>query len=1088
MSVKSFKFVSPGVFINEIDNSFRPRRPDAIGPVVIGRSVRGLAMQPVKLESYSDFVTMYGDTVPGNAGGDVYRDGNYQSPMYATYAAKAFLNASVAPVTFVRLLGTENDNKITGGEAGWKTTKTVAQADTATQNENGGAFGLWVFPEAGLVKAAGSVTFSASGSPAATTNGTVEIISADGTTIVYTAKTSEDLAANEFKGNGTKVEAAASLKSCIEHASGHNGKITVSDDGAGVLTLTQAAAGTEGNQAITLASIGGDVSRTSFTGGASDIGAGTLAAVWYVDQSASIQLEGTLAGAGTYTDAAGALILPTAQGVGEVIESDSAGAFTLLVGGSKASSGADEKFSFNFDDTSEKFIRKVFNTNPQLVQGGDFYDSTLERNYWLGGSFEQEVRDGGRGSLTGSATSLVTSKMYGVILPIEKSGEGPSKMQTSTQEAQTGWFIGQDLGAPAGFVAEESQKLFKLKGRGHGEWLHKNVKVSIENIRYSTTRTTDFGTFSIVLRSLTDTDSNPVVLERFDNLSLDPRSPNYVSRRIGDRYYEWNESERRLREYGEYPNQSKFVYVSDINEGNIQNANSLIPFGYYGPPNFSGVTNWSGSASDTTSDIATKYIHTGTTFATGSDGSFLSGATQQLTASLEWPKVRLRHSSSDGGLSDQTNAYFGMQTTRDVTATRGDMSVKDYHRLWLQSGWGGDGAGLVEQSYIFTMDDIIANASSLVASYESGSRRGQYSYTAQTGKTYKDLIDLGYDQFTAPFWGGFDGFDITKPDPVANVNMQGTVTDKSNYVFNTYKRAIDTVADPEFVDLNLMVAPGLTKEGLTTHMIDVCENRADAMALIDLPDVYLPAHEGDYQNKTTLASRQASSPSQAATALRTRQIDSSYGATFYPWVQTLDEPTGQLLWIPPTVAMMGVLASSERSSQVWFAPAGFNRGGLSDGAAGIPISSVSRRLTSKERDVLYESRINPIASFPSSGIVVFGQKTLQERPSALDRINVRRLVIFLKKQISILSTQILFEQNVQATWNRFKSLIEPFLANVKTQFGISDYRLILDENTTTPDLIDQNILYAKIMVKPARAIEYIAIDFIVASTGASFDD
>ena len=120
--------------------------------------------------------------------------------------------------------------------------------------------------------------------------------------------------------------------------------------------------------------------------------------------------------------------------------------------------------------------------------------------------------------------------------------------------------------------------------------------------------------------------------------------------------------------------------------------------------------------------------------------------------------------------------------------------------------------------------------------------------------------------------------------------------------------------------------------------------------------------------------------------------------------------------------------------------------------------------------------------------MVFGQKTLQERQSALDRINVRRLVIYLKKQISIMSTQILFEQNVQATWTRFKGLIEPFLANVVTRFGITEYRLVLDESTTTPDLVDQNILYAKIMVKPARSIEYIAIDFVIASTGASFDD
>jgi len=274
-------------------------------------------------------------------------------------------------------------------------------------------------------------------------------------------------------------------------------------------------------------------------------------------------------------------------------------------------------------------------------------------------------------------------------------------------------------------------------------------------------------------------------------------------------------------------------------------------------------------------------------------------------------------------------------------------------------------------------------------------------------------------------------------------------------------------------------------DSLTQHVVNTCEARADAMSLIDLSDVYIPPHE---QYNSDRANRIGTTPDAAATTLRNRRIDSSYAATFYPWVQTRDENTGRLFWIPPSVAMMGVLASSQRKTAVWFAPAGFNRGGLTDGAAGIPVTSVSERLTSKNRDTLYESNINPIASFPSSGIVVFGQKTLQEKQSALDRINVRRLVIYLKKQISVLSTKILFEQNVQDTWNRFTSLVEPLLSNVKSQFGITDYRLILDETTTTPDLIDQNVLYAKIMIKPARAIEYIAIDFVIMRTGASFDD
>jgi phage tail sheath protein FI len=182
------------------------------------------------------------------------------------------------------------------------------------------------------------------------------------------------------------------------------------------------------------------------------------------------------------------------------------------------------------------------------------------------------------------------------------------------------------------------------------------------------------------------------------------------------------------------------------------------------------------------------------------------------------------------------------------------------------------------------------------------------------------------------------------------------------------------------------------------------------------------------------------------------------------------------------------MASSERVSEVWFAPAGFNRGGLTAGAGGLPVVNVAEKLTAKQRDDLYQANINPIASFPSEGIVIFGQKTLQVTPSALDRINVRRLLIYIKKQVSRFATSILFDQNVSVTWNRFKAAVEPFLASVQSRLGLTEYRLILDESTTTPDLIDRNVLYAKILLKPARAIEFIAVDFVISRTGASFED
>ena len=235
-------------------------------------------------------------------------------------------------------------------------------------------------------------------------------------------------------------------------------------------------------------------------------------------------------------------------------------------------------------------------------------------------------------------------------------------------------------------------------------------------------------------------------------------------------------------------------------------------------------------------------------------------------------------------------------------------------------------------------------------------------------------------------------------------------------------------------------------------------------------------------------SDQAPDVAQAISTLRARNINSSYACTFFPWVQIRDTLSGRLIPVPASVAALGTFGTSQARTELWFAPAGFVRGGLSNGAAGIPVTGVKYRLTSKNRDDLYSSNINPIATFPNEGIVIFGQKTLQITPSALDRINVRRLMIFIKKRVSTIANSILFEPNVQVTWDRFTGAVEPFLADVKARFGLTDFRVVLDKSTTTDDLIDRNILYAKIYLKPARSIEFIALDFIITRSGASFDD
>ena len=191
--------------------------------------------------------------------------------------------------------------------------------------------------------------------------------------------------------------------------------------------------------------------------------------------------------------------------------------------------------------------------------------------------------------------------------------------------------------------------------------------------------------------------------------------------------------------------------------------------------------------------------------------------------------------------------------------------------------------------------------------------------------------------------------------------------------------------------------------------------------------------------------------------------------------------------VPPSVVAVGAMSYTDKVQAPWFAPAGFNRGGLSTGNAGVNVVNVIKKLSQADRDKLYPVNINPIASFPNEGIVIFGQKTLQATPSALDRINVRRLMLYIKRGINLISKRVLFEPNVENTWNNFKDQADPFLADVKARFGLTDYKLILDNTTTTPDLIDQNIMYAKIFLKPARAIEYIAIDFFITKTGANFN-
>ena len=211
-------------------------------------------------------------------------------------------------------------------------------------------------------------------------------------------------------------------------------------------------------------------------------------------------------------------------------------------------------------------------------------------------------------------------------------------------------------------------------------------------------------------------------------------------------------------------------------------------------------------------------------------------------------------------------------------------------------------------------------------------------------------------------------------------------------------------------------------------------------------------------------------------------LDTNYAATYYPWVKILDEVKNKPKWVPPSVVIPGVISFTDSVAQDCIAQNNINRGGLSS------VLEAKTRLTHTERDDLYEGRINPIASFPGQGVVVFGQKTLQGKPSALDRINVRRLLIRLRKFIASSSRYLVFEQNTAATRNRFLGIVNPFLASVQSNSGLSAFKVVMDESNNTPDVVDRNQLVGQIFIQPTRTAEFIVLDFVIQPTGAAFPE
>lgn len=533
----------------------------------------------------------------------------------------------------------------------------------------------------------------------------------------------------------------------------------------------------------------------------------------------------------------------------------------------------------------------------------------------------------------------------------------------------------------------------------------------------------DTGEFDLVVRDFNDTDDNMVVLEKYSRCSMNPDISGYVAKKVGT-------------SDGEYFLNSKYIML---------NMASNAPSNAF-PAGFKGFTLNADFSGKTAGGVVykTKYFDAGDVMYSGSTGSAVYSNGDKVK------KVSL-------GLSTQANFQY-------------DADLFDFK--------GKSAAGATKGFHLSVNAATITGTTGQVLFATTA-----YDLEGQTEVSdgQNKLKNINYRKFTLAVCGGFDGWDVYRNERTYG---DGYIFGKSTYVSGTtggvfsdtignsdyyaYLKGIETFANPEAVDINVFATPGINwndHNSLTSQAIDMVENeRADS--------IYIMASPGP----ATVSGPNAAE--QIADQLDTLGYDSNYSATYWPWIQIRDVDNATQIYIPPTGEVVRNIALTDNVSYPWFAVAGYNRGIVNSIKA-------AKKLTLDERDSLYKNRVNPIATFSDTGTIIWGNKTLQVRESALDRINVRRLLLRARKLISAVAVRLLFEQNDDQVRQEFLRLVNPILEAIKKERGLYDFRVSV---SNAPEDIDANTLRGKIYVKPTRSLEFIDLEFVITPTGASFEN
>jgi hypothetical protein len=605
--------------------------------------------------------------------------------------------------------------------------------------------------------------------------------------------------------------------------------------------------------------------------------------------------------------------------------------------------------------------------------------------------------------------------------------------------------------------------LFRFISISDGNSANTEVKVSIANLSFNNM------TFDVLVRNFFDTDANPVVIEKFTNCNMDPLSNNFVAKKIGS-------------SDGEYALISRYIMVEMADEAPID----AIPCGFYGytQREYSSVLNPS-----PVPIFKTKYYFPGEVIYNPPFGA----STNTTESAGDIVRRSYLGFSSQFGVDDAFLQYKGTQNPINWVVS--PLPVPGEQWNYLSKGFHMDSGATV-----------VTISNSFQTSGQTAFECGVANFSSDPETQENPYYFIYSRKYTICFAGGFDGWDIYRehrtnqdrfqlgssgflagasasqryPNATGDglfkrIVVQNNLQDFANTDYYAYLLGILTFANPESTNINVFATSSIdyvNNSNLVEEAIDMVQfSRADSVYIATTPDYQM--FTPDATNSLDIIYSQ-----EAVDNLDNTGIDSNYTATYYPWILTRDTVNNTQIYLPPTGEVCRNLALTDNIAFPWFASAGYTRGLVNSIKARV-------KLTQEDRDTLYQGRINPIATFADVGTVIWGNKTLQVADTALNRLNVRRLLLQARKLISAVAVRLLFEQNDQIVRQQFLDSVNPILDSIRRDRGLYDFRVTV---SSTPEDLDRNTLTGKIYLKPTKALEFIDIEFFITPTGASFEN